>query len=56
MTREGFLIFMGLLVAISPFIGVPVAWLEWALPVIGIFIIGTSLLIRHDRHKLEIAE
>lgn len=35
MSRESVLIVVGILVAISPFSGLPVSWLVWILPIMG---------------------
>lgn len=44
MSRESVLLLLGILVAVSPFSGLPVTWLAWLLPIMGaaVFIIGVS--------------
>lgn len=56
MTRESFLILLGILVGLTPFIGVPVAWLVWILPTLGTLIVVTSLIARHDRQARAIIQ
>lgn len=45
MSRPQLLILIGILVALSPFVGFPLSWLTWALPVLGLatLVIGISL-------------
>lgn len=45
MSRESVLVLIGVLVAVSPFSGLPVTWLAWILPVMGVavLLIGVSL-------------
>jgi hypothetical protein len=49
MTRESFLILLGVLVALSPFSGFPLSWLAWILPILGILIVGVSITLRRAR-------
>lgn len=44
MSRESVLILFGLLVAFSPFSGLPISWLAWILPILGatVLVIGVS--------------
>jgi hypothetical protein len=53
MSREATLILIGLLVIVSPFSGLPVSWLQWLLPVLGIIVavIGYSLRMEKVRHQ-----
>ena len=45
MSREGLLIFLGILIFLIPFSGLPFSWLSWILSLLGIIvgIIGFSL-------------
>ncbi len=52
MTREKVLIGLGILVIISPWSGLPVAWLMWALLFIGIAVIGIGASL-HVRTRTE---
>lgn len=45
MSRESVLVLVGILIALSPFLGIPMPWLAIVLPLLGILVavIGTSL-------------
>jgi hypothetical protein len=47
MTREHVLIVLGALILLSPWSGIPMAWLEWAYLLIGIAVIGIAFMIRN---------
>lgn len=49
MTRESFLILLGILVVLSPFAGLPLSILSWILPVLGLLIVLIGVLYRRDR-------
>lgn len=53
MSRESALIILGILVAVSPFVGLPLSVLAWILPVLGILtaIIGLALRLRRQRRE-----
>jgi hypothetical protein len=46
MKRENVLIALGVLVAISPYLGIPLSILGIALPVLGLFIIVIGIMMR----------
>lgn len=48
MSRESLLIIVGILVALSPFVGLPLVWLAFVAPLLGavIVLIGFSLVSR----------
>lgn len=46
MSREHILMVLGALVLLSPWSGIPMEWLQWALLLIGIAIIGISFTMR----------
>jgi len=48
MSRESVLILLGVLTVFAPFSGLPVSWLAWILPVLGVcvVIIGVSLKLQ----------
>ncbi|MDB4992527.1 MAG: hypothetical protein JWL75_772 [Parcubacteria group bacterium] len=49
MSRERILIGLGVLILISPWSGLPLTWLMWILPVLGlaVIVIGFTLLTRN---------
>lgn len=49
MSRETILVLAGLLVALSPFVGLPLRILAWALPVLGVIVIVIALTLRSRR-------
>ncbi len=49
MSRESTLILFGVLVALSPFIGLPYIWLMWILPILGILVIVLGVALRAKR-------
>lgn len=53
MSREGIVIVLGVLIAVSPFIGLPYYVLAWALPVLGLTcaLIALSLRVRRQRTR-----
>ncbi len=46
MNRETALIAIGILVLLSPWSGLPLAWLEWILPVFGVAVVAIGLTFR----------
>ncbi len=46
MTREHIIMVLGALVFIAPWSGLPLSWLEWALPIIGLLVIGLAATLR----------
>jgi hypothetical protein len=46
MTREHVLMALGALVLIAPWSGLPLSWLEWILPLIGLAVIGIAFTMR----------
>lgn len=55
MTRERVLMILGVLVLISPWSGLPLAWLAWILPAIGLIVVGIGLTLR-GRSKPPLAQ
>jgi hypothetical protein len=53
MTRESFLVILGALVILSPFAGLPLSWLEWILPILGVIVIILGISLRRDRAARE---
>jgi uncharacterized membrane protein len=53
MSRETVLIILAVLVAVSPFSGLPLTWLSWILPVIGLalLLIGISMHQNRSSHS-----
>lgn len=49
MTREGTLIMLGILVAVLPFIGLPLSLLHWLIPIVGLLISVVGLSLRKKR-------
>lgn len=46
MSRRLILIILGILVAISPFVGLPLSILSWVLPILGALIVLTTLALK----------
>ena len=46
MKRENVLIALGILVAVSPYLGIPLSILGIALPILGLFIVIVGVMIR----------
>lgn len=51
MSREGVVIVLGVLIAVSPFIGLPYYLLAWVLPVLGLACAGIALSLRVKRGR-----
>ncbi|MBP7741246.1 MAG: hypothetical protein KA104_00960 [Candidatus Pacebacteria bacterium] len=51
MSREPILVYLGVLVALAPFSGLPLSWLSFILPLLGVLIafIGVTLTLRKNR-------
>lgn len=51
MSREPILVCLGVLVLIAPFSGLPLSWLSFILPALGVLIvfIGVTLTLRKNR-------
>jgi hypothetical protein len=49
MSKEGTLITVGVLVLLTPFIGLPHSWFAWILPVLGIITLVIGQLMRKHR-------
>lgn len=47
------LLWIGVLVIILPFIGVPSIWKEFALFLLGIILVGQSLFVRHQEKLIK---
>jgi len=46
MSRARILILLGVLIALAPFSGLPSSWLEFALPVLGLFVLAAGYSFR----------
>jgi len=49
MSKEGTLLVVGVLVLVSPFLGLPMSWLTFLLPILGAIVITISQIIRKER-------
>ncbi|MBU1292550.1 hypothetical protein KJ819_00595 [Patescibacteria group bacterium] len=49
MSRESVLSILGVLVLLSPFLGLPLAILSFILPLLGALTLGIALSLRRDR-------
>jgi uncharacterized membrane protein YhaH (DUF805 family) len=49
MHRESFLIILAVLIMVSPFAGLPLFWLEWILPILGLFVLIIGISLRRVR-------
>lgn len=49
MSRRVILLILGVLVILSPFVGLPLSILAWILPILGAFIVLTTLALRRRR-------
>lgn len=49
MSKEGTLITIGVLVLLTPFLGLPSSWLAWILPILGVITLAIGQLIRKER-------
>ena len=52
MHRESLLIVLGILVAIALFVGLPISWLRFILPALGILIVFIGFTLRNRRRVL----
>ncbi len=52
MSKEGTLVTIGILTAVSPFLGLPYSWLAWILPVLGILAVIVGYVIKKDKAEL----
>lgn len=51
MSRESVLVLLGLLIVLSPFVGLPLEILAWILPVLGFAVAGIGVALRSRRRK-----
>lgn len=51
MSREGIIMVLAVVVMVSPFVGLPYAWLLWVLPSIGFVICALALSLRVRRQR-----
>lgn len=49
MSRESVLILLGILVMLSPFLGIPLPWLSVLLPVLGLSVVVIGITYRGKR-------
>ncbi len=48
MSKEGTLITIGVVVVLSPFLGLPHSWLAWILPLCGLAVLLVGYFIRKE--------
>ena len=51
MTRESVLILLSVLLALSPFLGLPYSWLMVLVPVLALCVLGIAIMLRTVRAK-----
>lgn len=51
MSRESTLVLFGTLIILAPFSGLPLSWLQWLLPALGIIIAGIGYTLRARRRR-----
>jgi len=51
MKRESILIFLGILIILAPFSGLPQSWLEFLLPALGLIVGGIGFSLRNRRKQ-----
>ena len=51
MSRESMLILLGILVMLSPFLGLPLSLLAWLLPFLGFVTLGIGISLRTERKR-----
>jgi hypothetical protein len=49
MSRENVLVLLALIVALTPFLGIPLAWLSILLPILALLIAGIAYSLRARR-------
>jgi hypothetical protein len=54
MSRTTTLVILGVLVFLAPFAGLPLSWLSWLLPVLGVAVIVSGLSLRQSRVREQI--
>jgi hypothetical protein len=53
MSRENFLILLGVLILLSPFAGLPMSILAWILPILGILVLVIGITLHRNRQPKE---
>ncbi len=53
MSKENFLILLGVLVLLSPFAGLPMAILVWVLPILGVLIVIVGIMEHRSKKEPE---
>ena len=58
MSRESLLVLIGILVVLSPFVGLPLTWLAVLVPVLGgmVALIGVTLVSRKGKKSISAHE
>jgi hypothetical protein len=51
MTRDTLLLILAPLIAVAPFAGIPLSWLNWLLPLIGLAVLIIGISFRRDRTR-----
>jgi hypothetical protein len=56
MSRENLLIIFGLVVALAPFMGLPISWLSVLLPLCGVMVVIIGWTVRSRRKALSASQ
>jgi hypothetical protein len=53
MSRTTTLITLGVLIFLSPFLGLPFSWLSWIIPLLGLGVVASGLSLRQERVRAQ---
>jgi len=53
MSRTTTLVILGILIFLTPFSGLPLSWLSWILPILGLAVVVSGLSLRQSRVRAE---
>ncbi len=53
MSRENILILLGLMTMLAPYSGLPISWLEFILPAIGLIVVLIASMVRASQRSIE---
>lgn len=56
MSRESILVVLAVFIIVSPYVGLPLAWLSWILPVLGLFVLIIGVSLRRERKARSTSE
>lgn len=56
MSRAGTLILLGILIALTPFLGLPLSLLAWVLPLLGLMVVLTGVSLRRRKQEERVPE